>query len=610
MMLVPSVLAAGAHGAAEECSCAQHEPDHPFTIDCADAATIRAATVTLETTCMAAADYEWGGAFATPASAYKWVAQAVDGAYADPAMKLVVFAVDVADSEHTVENANAAAALMAGTCTAVSTGGSIPAPTAAGACYSLTFPTDATVDFTATVDTTGVSNVVFFAEHVPTEFERDTHYFMSTDLATDIEPAAQTDNKEYNCKVGVDADGLKVCAQAFFIIQAHHDYCPHDTLTRYEEELFHEWESSCYGCTIRRKYDATLKSCPVIDCTDTTVAELGYEHLHGSCVAADTSYPFEWAGAFDTSASAYTWVSQAATVSVDVGSGVAASGYEYADANMKVVAFAMTSTSKSFLFGLKDAADALMSGTTCTDVTATCTPADTACVMPIITPTTAGVCVNVVFPDSSASLVDFMATVDTTGIAGVAFFTAHMPTEFERDTHYFMSTDLATDIEPASNLGAAAAHDHGRRLSNGRRLSMNDRRSKRRLAAPGTCCQTGQQQGAWKQVVSYHDLCSYDQVPSYIEIGFHDYESSCENYFCNLVGPEVDQTTCPYAPPSPPSAPPVEAGVASEVLVGVIAAAAVVVLLVLLCVCYLVSKEKAGKPVFTNLAAGKEGATV
>jgi len=201
-----------------------------------------------------------------------------------------------------------------------------------------------------------------------------------------------------------------------------------------------------------------------------------------------------------------------------------------------------------------------------------------------------------------------MATVDTTGIAGVAFFTAHMPTEFERDTHYFMSTDLATDIEPASFLGAAAAHDHGRRLSNGRRLSTNDRRSKRRLAAPGTCCQTGQQQGAWKQVVSYHDLCSYDQVPSYIEVGFHDYEASCENYFCNLVGPEVDQTTCPYAPPSPPAAPPIEAGVASGTLIGVIVAAAVVVAMVLLCVCYLVTKERQGKPVFTNIVDAKGAA--
>ena len=55
-------------------------------------------------------------------------------------------------------------------------------PTAGGACYTLTFPT-ATVavpaDLTLTIDTTGVGHVAFFAEHVPTEFERDTHYLMS-----------------------------------------------------------------------------------------------------------------------------------------------------------------------------------------------------------------------------------------------------------------------------------------------------------------------------------------------------------------------------------------------------------------------------------------------
>ena len=97
---------------------------------------------------------------------------------------------------------------------------------------------------------------------MPTEFERDTHYFMSTDLSTDIEAEAETDAHEFNCKFHKNADQVKVCAQAFYVIQAHHDYCPHDTLTRYEEELFHAWESKCYGCNIVRKYDATLNKCP------------------------------------------------------------------------------------------------------------------------------------------------------------------------------------------------------------------------------------------------------------------------------------------------------------------------------------------------------------
>merc|ERR1719364_423336 len=99
---------------------------------------------------------------------------------------------------------------------------------------------------------------------------------MSPDLVTDIEPVTQTDPDEWNCKIEKTAAGLKTCAQAFLIIQAHHDYCPHDTLTRYEEELFHAWESKCEGCSIRRRYNAALNACPVIDCSDTTVAQLGY----------------------------------------------------------------------------------------------------------------------------------------------------------------------------------------------------------------------------------------------------------------------------------------------------------------------------------------------
>ena len=296
--------AAGDHGGVKEkCSCAQAEPDHPFTIDCDDAAAIRAATTTLESTCKVNnAGYEWGGAFPTPDNAYKWVAQAKDGAYADPSMKLVVFDVHAADKEHLLELAETAKTLIAGTCTVVNTQGTILAPTEAGACYTLTFPTDPATDFHATVTTTGVANVAFFGEHGPTEFERDTHYLMkdgmtAVDMASatsagsggPVEPGAETDAEEFNCRFLKDGP-IKTCAQAFLVIQAHHDYCPHDTLTRYEEELFHQWESKCHGCSIVRMYNATLKDCPVVDCTDTTVAQLGYEVLNETCTAADTSF--------------------------------------------------------------------------------------------------------------------------------------------------------------------------------------------------------------------------------------------------------------------------------------------------------------------------------
>ena len=98
--------------------------------------------VTLETTCKENnAGYEWGGAFATPANAYKWVAQAVEDGYAvggptlkyaDATMKLVVFDSHQADSEHLLEFAMTAKTLMAGTCNTVNTAGAILKPTAAG----------------------------------------------------------------------------------------------------------------------------------------------------------------------------------------------------------------------------------------------------------------------------------------------------------------------------------------------------------------------------------------------------------------------------------------------------------------------------------------------
>ena len=150
----------------------------------------------------------------------------------------------------------------------------------------------------------------------------------------------------------------------------------------------------------------------------------------------------------------------------------------------------------------------------------------------------------------------------TTGVAHVAFFTAHMPTEFERDTHYFMKDGMTAaamapppprgrtglSSPPINSAGVGATTTAGA-----------CRRSAATIAVPGAAWRIRaaaatplRQQGAWKQVVSYHDQCDHDQVPEYIEVGFHDYEASCEDFFCNLIGPDEDQTVCPYAPPSPP----------------------------------------------------------
>merc|ERR1719486_1417615 len=117
----------------------------------------------------------------------------------------------------------------------------------------------------------------------------------------------------------------------------------------------------------------------------------------------------------------------------------------------------------SALFGKKDAADTLMASGPCPVVNSQGS---------IPTPTAEGVCVTLTFPTNAAD--DFHATIDTTGVAHTAFFTAHMPTEFERDIHYLMQAVADADLglestepnEPINEVPTGGGHDHGhRRLS-------------------------------------------------------------------------------------------------------------------------------------------------
>eukprot|EP00310_Coccolithus_braarudii_P014084 CAMPEP_0183348970 /NCGR_PEP_ID=MMETSP0164_2-20130417/13308_1 /TAXON_ID=221442 /ORGANISM="Coccolithus pelagicus ssp braarudi, Strain PLY182g" /LENGTH=130 /DNA_ID=CAMNT_0025520637 /DNA_START=149 /DNA_END=538 /DNA_ORIENTATION=- len=59
---------------------------------------------------------------------------------------------------------------------------------------------------------------------------------------TDLEACAPTTEAE--CAVA-NAEGVAECQAAFFIIQAHHDFCPHDTLTEAQEALVHDYEDVC-----------------------------------------------------------------------------------------------------------------------------------------------------------------------------------------------------------------------------------------------------------------------------------------------------------------------------------------------------------------------------
>lgn len=134
---------------------------------------------------------EWAGIFTTPNTKYVWTAQKKapaaggDPVYADATMDFVVrtatAATDAAlDAEATAGNTQ----LACSTPTVVNNGGSITPSTTA--CYRLTFDNDFhTTSFS--IDNTGAYTALF-AQHVPTEFERNTHYLQDT-LGEDIEPA-------------------------------------------------------------------------------------------------------------------------------------------------------------------------------------------------------------------------------------------------------------------------------------------------------------------------------------------------------------------------------------------------------------------------------------
>jgi len=128
--------------------------------------------------------WEWVGVFPISGTSTTWLMQKVDGAYADPSMKLVFIALTSAPTYKTLQDSMTSVysdMLTGDGCTVVPEGGSIT-PVAGGSCFELTND-DTKTDSTFVIDTTGLAGLVVFAQHGPTEFERDLHYLYDTTLA-------------------------------------------------------------------------------------------------------------------------------------------------------------------------------------------------------------------------------------------------------------------------------------------------------------------------------------------------------------------------------------------------------------------------------------------
>ena len=106
---------------------------------------------------------------------HTWSMQKVGGDYADQTMRLVLIPTDTPTEENMHELEAGVEALIEGdSCTIVEDGETMSSIAATGSCFELHVGTGD--DSTFTMDTTGITGMAMYAQHVPTEFERDQHY--------------------------------------------------------------------------------------------------------------------------------------------------------------------------------------------------------------------------------------------------------------------------------------------------------------------------------------------------------------------------------------------------------------------------------------------------
>ena len=56
------------------------------------------------------------------------------------------------------------------------------------------------------------------------------------------------------------------CEEQYWIMQMHHDHCPHDALDETIETGIHDFEQYYDDCEISRQYDSSLEDCPAVSC--------------------------------------------------------------------------------------------------------------------------------------------------------------------------------------------------------------------------------------------------------------------------------------------------------------------------------------------------------
>jgi UTP--glucose-1-phosphate uridylyltransferase len=418
-------------------------------------------------------EFEWAGIFQTSGNTYTWLAQKVNGAYADASMKMAAIPATSSTIQGLYSYMSSGNSALATTCVDVSSGGTITPQ--ANKCYRLVFDQSSTQS-SYTIAATGVSNVAFFCEHYPTEFENTDHY-LKDGSSQDVEPGAYLPSKisnEYEWAGIFKTPGTTYKWLAQKVSGAYAD----------ASMKMVALPASSWTSTVLSSLESSGNSALATTCVDVnsggtitpqankcyrlvfdqssaessyTIAATGISNVAFFCEHYPTEFEntdhylkdasnqdvepeaylpgYEWAGVFAVPENTYMWTAQKA-----------AAGNTYADAAMKIAVLPLSSGSASALQSVNAQGRSAVQYTNCPNLN----------VADVITPQV-NRCYNMVFKQNWWQS---LYTIDATGHSYVAIFAQHVPTEFEKTAHY-LKDDHGEDVEPLAQLPDSSAASAG-----------------------------------------------------------------------------------------------------------------------------------------------------
>lgn len=132
--------------------------------------------------------FEWAGAFRLAPGVYTWTFAKVDGDYADPKMKMIVFSSHL-DGVAAIEDQEEKAEGLLESHDSIEKVHGDKLSSNENKAYQLVFdPNRNITEYRIVIEKEGV--YTFFTEHMPFEFEADEHFFKNADRH-DVEPIAQ-----------------------------------------------------------------------------------------------------------------------------------------------------------------------------------------------------------------------------------------------------------------------------------------------------------------------------------------------------------------------------------------------------------------------------------